>query len=205
MSKQTGQWVCWFTLATMSRWPWLAARCSGVSSPRFMTLMRAPRMMSMSTTPLLPSLHAQWRGLNPWSSLRKESAMLLFTGRRGPICWVSVADADGEHHPWQHNSFIWCFHWTAAPWRLFNRSSLYLDSDTCFLLQHELQNPSDNWPSDKNACLIRHAKVWRGWSSAVNQQPSCHLCATAPHPGAWPQVNYPQPRANHKTGRHLQQ
>lgn len=54
----------------MSRWPWLAARCSGVSSPRFMTLMRAPRMMSMSTTLERPSRQAQCRGLNPWSSLQ---------------------------------------------------------------------------------------------------------------------------------------
>lgn len=146
----------------MSRWPWLAARCSGVSSPRFMTLIRAPRMMSMSTTPLLPSLHAQWRGLNPWSSLRKQSAMLLFMGWRGHICCVSVMDADGEHHPCQQNSFIQSFHWTAALCMLFNRSSLYLDSNTCFLLPPEVQNPSDNWPSDKNACLIKHAKVWRG-------------------------------------------
>lgn len=58
------------TFCTMSRWPWLAARCSGVSSPRFMTLMRAPRMMSMSTTLERPSRQAQCRGLNPWSSLQ---------------------------------------------------------------------------------------------------------------------------------------
>ncbi len=62
--------VC--TLATMSLCPWLEARCSGVSSPRFITFIRAPLMMSMSTTPLLPSLHAQWRGLKPWSSLRQQ-------------------------------------------------------------------------------------------------------------------------------------
>lgn len=171
MWKQTELPVCSFTLATMSRWPWLAARCSGVSSPRFMTLIRAPRMMSMSTTPLLPSLHAQWRGLNPWSSLRKQSAMLLFTGRRGRVWWVSVADADGERRPCRRNSFIPCFHWTAAPCRPWKRSSLYLDSNTCFLLPPEVQNPTDNWPSDKNACLITHAKVWRGQSSTVNKQP----------------------------------
>jgi len=53
------------TLARMSRWPWLAARCRGVSSPRFMTLMRAPLMMSISTTPERPSRHAQCNGLNP--------------------------------------------------------------------------------------------------------------------------------------------
>lgn len=60
------------TFPTISRWPWLAARCRGVSSPRFMTLMRAPLMMSMSTTLERPSLHAQWRGLKPWSSLQGE-------------------------------------------------------------------------------------------------------------------------------------
>lgn len=60
------------TFPTMSRCPWLAARCRGVSSPRFMTLMRAPLMMSMSTTLERPSLHAQWRGLKPWSSLQQE-------------------------------------------------------------------------------------------------------------------------------------
>lgn len=57
----------------MSRCPWLAARCRGVSSPRFMTLMRAPLMMSMSTTLERPSLDAQWRGLKPWSSLQRET------------------------------------------------------------------------------------------------------------------------------------
>lgn len=57
----------------MSRCPWLAARCRGVSSPRFMTLMRAPLMMSMSTTLERPSLQAQWRGLKPWSSLQNSN------------------------------------------------------------------------------------------------------------------------------------
>lgn len=57
----------------MSRCPWLAARCRGVSSPRFMTLMRAPLMMSMSTTLERPSRHAQCRGLKPWSSLSRRS------------------------------------------------------------------------------------------------------------------------------------
>lgn len=56
----------------MSRCPWLAARCRGVSSPRFMTLIRAPLMISMSTTLERPSLQAQWRGLKPWSSLQRE-------------------------------------------------------------------------------------------------------------------------------------
>lgn len=60
------------TFCTMSRWPWLAARCSGVSSPRFMTLMRAPRMISMSTTLERPSRQAQCRGLKPWSSLKGQ-------------------------------------------------------------------------------------------------------------------------------------
>lgn len=63
---------CFRTFPTMSRCPWLAARCRGVSSPRFMTLMRAPLMMSMSTTLERPSLQAQWRGLKPWSSLQGE-------------------------------------------------------------------------------------------------------------------------------------
>lgn len=63
-----------FTFATMSRCPWLAAKCRGVSSPRFMTLMRAPLMMSMSTTLERPSLHAQWRGLKPWSSLQWQKS-----------------------------------------------------------------------------------------------------------------------------------
>lgn len=63
------------TFPTMSRCPWLAARCSGVSSPRFMTLMRAPLMMSMSTTLERPSLHAQWRGLKPWSSLQWQRSI----------------------------------------------------------------------------------------------------------------------------------
>lgn len=58
------------TLPRMSRCPWLAARWSGVSSPRFITLMRAPLIMSMSTTLERPSRHAQCSGLNPWSSLR---------------------------------------------------------------------------------------------------------------------------------------
>ncbi|TNN79009.1 hypothetical protein EYF80_010688 [Liparis tanakae] len=66
-------YVCVCTFATMSRCPWLAARCNGVSSPRFITLIRAPRMMSMSTTPPRPSLHAQWRGLKPWSSLKRKT------------------------------------------------------------------------------------------------------------------------------------
>lgn len=73
--------ACWLreadTFCTMSRWPWLAARCSGVSSPRFMTLMRAPRMISMSTTLERPSRQAQCKGLKPWSSL---------WGRQGQLC-----------------------------------------------------------------------------------------------------------------------
>lgn len=60
------------TFPTMSRCPWLEAKCRGVSSPRFMTLMRAPLMMSMSTTLERPSRHAQWRGLKPWSSLQRN-------------------------------------------------------------------------------------------------------------------------------------
>lgn len=60
------------TLPRMSRCPWLAARWSGVSSPRFITLMRAPLIMSMSTTLERPSRHAQCSGLNPWSSLRHK-------------------------------------------------------------------------------------------------------------------------------------
>lgn len=71
------------TLATMSLCPWLAARCKGVSSPLFITLIRAPLMMSMSTTPLLPSLHAQWRGLKPWSSLNHREKQKEEKGRRG--------------------------------------------------------------------------------------------------------------------------
>lgn len=60
------------TLPRISRCPWLAARWSGVSSPRFITLMRAPLIMSMSTTLERPSRHAQCSGLNPWSSLRHK-------------------------------------------------------------------------------------------------------------------------------------
>lgn len=72
------------TFWTMSRCPWLAARCRGVSSPRFMTLMRAPRITSMSTTLERPSRQAQCRGLKPWSSLagRQEAREAVAGGRK---------------------------------------------------------------------------------------------------------------------------
>uniref|UniRef100_A0A8C6XAY9 Ribosomal RNA-processing protein 8 n=1 Tax=Naja naja TaxID=35670 RepID=A0A8C6XAY9_NAJNA len=77
----------------MSRCPWLAARCKGVSSPRFMTLMRAPRMTNMSTTLERPSRQAQCRGLKPWSSLpgREEAREGSGGGRQRPVSPSSAA------------------------------------------------------------------------------------------------------------------
>lgn len=57
------------TFCTISRCPWLAAKCRGVSSPRFITLIRAPRMINISTTAERPSRQAQCKGEKPWSSL----------------------------------------------------------------------------------------------------------------------------------------
>lgn len=57
------------TKCTISWWPWAAAKCRGVSSPRLVELMRAPLCTSISTIFKCPSLAAQCSGLNPWSSL----------------------------------------------------------------------------------------------------------------------------------------
>lgn len=98
----------------MSLCPWLEARCSGVSSPRFITLMRAPRMISMSTTALLPSLHAQWRGLNPWSSLKQQSEFNVQL-----VCSVLVKRdlvwEGAEHNSADKTLSVWCSHWNTKP------------------------------------------------------------------------------------------
>ena len=47
------------TIRTISRCPWLAARCKAVSSPILVALMRAPLMINMSTIFAQPSLAAQ--------------------------------------------------------------------------------------------------------------------------------------------------
>lgn len=90
----------------MSRCPWLAARCRGVSSPRFMTLMRAPLMMSMSTTLERPSRHAQCRGLKPWSSLGEIRANDGWTLKRTVVGTaagsrlITLARTDGARGKW---------------------------------------------------------------------------------------------------------
>lgn len=56
---------------TISMWPWAAARWSGMSSPIFVALTRAPRAKNISTNFVWPSLAHQCSGLKPWSSLKK--------------------------------------------------------------------------------------------------------------------------------------
>lgn len=74
------QYSCWtLTRVTTSRCPCATARWRGMSSPRLVGLMRAPRVTSMSTMPRWPSLAAQCSSENPWSSLgrrRKRSVHL---------------------------------------------------------------------------------------------------------------------------------
>lgn len=117
----------------MSLCPWLAARCSGVSSPRFITLMRAPLMMSMSTTLLLPSLQAQWRGLKPWSSLKHQAKTTKSYGQTLHRCPHVVtrymsADQDDLCGPvWQQRRFP---------------TDLYLDFSICFLAAHTHVTPA---------------------------------------------------------------
>lgn len=57
---------------TISMWPWAAARWSGMSSPIFVALTRAPRAKNISTNFVWPSLAHQCSGLKPWSSLKKS-------------------------------------------------------------------------------------------------------------------------------------
>ena len=60
---------CLFTKWTTSSWLFWAAQCSGVSSHLFSAFNLMPRVKSIWTIVSLPSQHAQWSKLNPWSSL----------------------------------------------------------------------------------------------------------------------------------------
>lgn len=60
------------TICTISRCPWAAAKCKGVSSPLFVAFTRAPLLSNISTILTFPFLDAQCKGLNPWSSLKQE-------------------------------------------------------------------------------------------------------------------------------------
>ena len=64
------------TFWRISRCPWLAARWSGVSSPILVCVTRAPRDNNMSTILPWPSFAAQWRRLNPWSSLHMQKLII---------------------------------------------------------------------------------------------------------------------------------
>lgn len=56
----------------MSKWPWAAARCNGISSPILVELTRAPRCKSISTNLVWPFIDTQCNKLNPCSSLHDE-------------------------------------------------------------------------------------------------------------------------------------
>lgn len=77
-------------------------------------------------------------------SLLWDSCVVLVRGEG------TFVDAD-EERLCQHNSFMQCFHCTAALCRFSNRSGLYLDPNTCSLVLRVVQTPSDNWPRDKKA------------------------------------------------------
>lgn len=98
------------TFCTISRCPWLAARCRGVSSPRFITLIRAPRMISISTTADRPSRQAQCKGEKPWSSLwGRHKGHWFGSGMGAKALTQEKLNIHSAYSPWEALPLeLWC-------------------------------------------------------------------------------------------------
>lgn len=133
----------------MSRCPCAAAKWRAVSSPIFRALIRAPRRINISTMLDRPSLAAQCKGLNPWSSLWKtkyyavkeiNSAILYFN----------------QKSLFSHDTLL-----QQGPYKYLSKKTLHNDIDGKFNYSHTASYKSlyNNWNFLKEVLIITQVNL----------------------------------------------